>query len=141
MVIAYLKLLLFSSENASVLSRGYLVAVGGINLSRLVKPRQLADGAKAPLPVYVVIGSLGLHREFTAMQQQADKIVQTLKARSLRVTFGRKDLPYMPTCCPAVITPTAEDIPAGPQSKCPPTSSQATVYSSLQALRDVGLNP
>jgi len=27
MVIAYLKLLLFSSENASVLSRGYLVAV------------------------------------------------------------------------------------------------------------------
>mgnify|MGYP003564328597 CR=1 FL=1 len=70
------------------------------------------------------------------MQQQADKIVQTLKAKRLRVTpqrfavyanlLGRYD------------HPTAEDILQDLNQNAP-TSSQATVYSSLQALRDVGL--
>ena len=70
------------------------------------------------------------------MQQQADQIVQTLKSKGLRVTpqrfavyanlLGRAD------------HPTADDI-LNDLNKDAPTSSQATVYSSLQALRDVDL--
>lgn len=70
------------------------------------------------------------------MQQQADQVVQTLKAKGLRVTpqrfavyanlLGRAD------------HPTAEQL-LSDLNQSAPTSSQATVYSSLQALRDVGL--
>ena len=70
------------------------------------------------------------------MQKQADKIVKILKDKGLRVTpqrfavysnlMGRTD------------HPTAEQILIS-LNQDSPTSSQATVYSSLQALRDVGL--
>lgn len=70
------------------------------------------------------------------MEQPVDQVVQTLKAKGLRVTpqrfavyanlLGRTD------------HPTAEQI-LSDLNQGAPTSSQATVYSSLQALRDVGL--
>jgi Fur family peroxide stress response transcriptional regulator len=70
------------------------------------------------------------------MQQQASQIVEQLKSKGLRVTpqrfavyanlLGRAD------------HPTAEDILMD-LNQVAPTSSQATVYSSLQALRDVNL--
>lgn len=70
------------------------------------------------------------------MQQPVDQIVNTLRGKGLRVTpqrfavysnlLGRAD------------HPTAEQI-LGDLNQNAPTSSQATVYSSLQALRDVGL--
>ncbi|MGF1571245.1 MAG: Fur family transcriptional regulator [Nodosilinea sp.] len=70
------------------------------------------------------------------MQPHADEIVRTLKSRGLRVTpqrfavyanlLGRSD------------HPTAEAI-LGDLNQMAPTSSQATVYSSLQALREVDL--
>ncbi|MBD2178683.1 transcriptional repressor [Pseudanabaena sp. FACHB-1998] len=70
------------------------------------------------------------------MQKQADRIVQTLKAKGLRVTPQRF----------AVYTnllmrhdhPTAEQI-LSDLNQDAPTSSQATVYLSLQTLRDAGL--
>jgi Fur family peroxide stress response transcriptional regulator len=70
------------------------------------------------------------------MQQQADKIVQTLKARSLRVTPQR--FAVYANLLSRCDHPTAEDILQDLNQNAP-TSSQATVYSSLQALRDVGL--
>ena len=67
---------------------------------------------------------------------RTNRIVQTLKSRGLRVTpqrfavysnlLGRTD------------HPTAEQILVD-LNRDAPTSSQATVYSSLQALRNVGL--
>ena len=70
------------------------------------------------------------------MKKQADKIVQILKSKGLRVTpqrfavysnlLSRKD------------HPTAEQILTS-LNKNSPTSSQATIYSSLQALKEVGL--
>ncbi|NJL45298.1 MAG: transcriptional repressor, partial [Leptolyngbyaceae cyanobacterium SM2_3_12] len=70
------------------------------------------------------------------MHQEASQIVQTLKSKGLRVTpqrfavyvnlLGRAD------------HPTAEDI-LSDLNQSAPTSSQATVYSSLQALREVNL--
>lgn len=70
------------------------------------------------------------------MQKQADKIVQVLKAKGLRVTpqrfavyanlLGRQD------------HPTAEQI-LKDLNQDSPTSSQATVYLSLQTLGDAGL--
>jgi Fur family transcriptional regulator, peroxide stress response regulator len=70
------------------------------------------------------------------MQQQADRIIHTLKTKGLRVTPQRF----------AVYTnllsrhdhPTAEQILLD-LNQAAPTSSQATVYSSLQALQDAGL--
>ncbi|MEL6224072.1 MAG: Fur family transcriptional regulator [Cyanobacteria bacterium J06627_8] len=70
------------------------------------------------------------------MSLQSEEIVQTLKSKHLRVTpqrfavyanlLGRAD------------HPTAEQILVDLNQDAP-TSSQATIYSSLQALRDVGL--
>ncbi|MEL6853721.1 MAG: Fur family transcriptional regulator [Cyanobacteria bacterium J06606_4] len=70
------------------------------------------------------------------MSQRTEEIIQTLKAKNLRVTpqrfavyanlLGRED------------HPTAEQI-LNDLNKDAPTSSQATLYSSLQALRNVGL--
>ncbi|MEL6158873.1 MAG: Fur family transcriptional regulator [Cyanobacteria bacterium J06554_11] len=70
------------------------------------------------------------------MLQHTEEIIQTLKAKNLRVTpqrfavyanlLGRDD------------HPTAEQI-LSDLNRDAPTSSQATLYSSLQALRDVGL--
>ena len=70
------------------------------------------------------------------MQQKANDIVKTLKTRGLRVTpqrFGvyanllaRRD------------HPTVDQIMRDLNHEAP-TSSQATVYAALQALREVGL--
>ena len=70
------------------------------------------------------------------MSLQSQVIVDTLKAKHLRVTpqrfavfsnlLGRED------------HPTADQL-LKDLNKDAPTSSQATLYSSLQALRDVGL--
>lgn len=70
------------------------------------------------------------------MQQQADQIVQTLKARGLRVTPQR--FAVYANLLSRSDHPTAEDI-LSDLNQDAPTSSQATVYSSLQALRDVDL--
>ena len=70
------------------------------------------------------------------MQQQADQIVQTLKARGLRVTPQR--FAVYSNLLSRCDHPTAEDI-LQDLNQHAPTSSQATVYSSLQALRDVDL--
>ncbi|MBD2497152.1 Fur family transcriptional regulator [Nostoc sp. FACHB-280] len=70
------------------------------------------------------------------MQQKADEIVKTLKGKGLRVTpqrfavyanlLGREDHPTVDQ----ILTSLNQDAP---------TSSQATVYAALQALREVGL--
>ncbi|MEM6449334.1 MAG: Fur family transcriptional regulator [Cyanobacteria bacterium P01_D01_bin.105] len=77
-----------------------------------------------------------LHPDAIKTDTLKEEIIQTLKAKRLRVTpqrfavyanlLGRTD------------HPTAEEI-LNDLNKDAPTSSQATLYSSLQALRDVGL--
>ncbi|MEA5552534.1 Fur family transcriptional regulator [Anabaena cylindrica UHCC 0172] len=70
------------------------------------------------------------------MQEQANAIVQTLKSKGLRVTPQRfavyANLLYRTD------HPTVEQILTD-LNKDFPVSSQATIYSSLQALREVGL--
>lgn len=70
------------------------------------------------------------------MQKQADQIIQTLKSRGLRVTPQR--FAVYSNLLTRMDHPTAEDI-LNDLNQDAPTSSQATVYSSLQALRDAGL--
>ena len=70
------------------------------------------------------------------MQQQADRIVQALKSKALRVTPQR--FAVYTNLLERADHPTAEQILLD-LNQAAPTSSQATVYSSLQALRDVGL--
>jgi Fur family peroxide stress response transcriptional regulator len=70
------------------------------------------------------------------MQQQADQIVKTLKSKGLRVTPQR--FAVYANLLSRSDHPTADDI-LRDLNKEAPTSSQATVYSSLQALRDVDL--
>jgi Fur family peroxide stress response transcriptional regulator len=70
------------------------------------------------------------------MQQQANHIVQTLKSKGLRVTPQR--FAVYATLLERSDHPTADDILMD-LNQAAPTSSQATVYSSLQALRDVNL--
>lgn len=70
------------------------------------------------------------------MEQQADGIVQTLKSRGLRVTPQR--FAVYANLLARTDHPTAEQI-VGDLNQAAPTSSQATVYSSLQTLRDAGL--
>ena len=70
------------------------------------------------------------------MQQQADQIVKTLKAKGLRVTPQR--FAVYSNLLSRCDHPTADDI-LHDLNQDAPTSSQATVYSSLQALRDVDL--
>ncbi|MGK7910238.1 MAG: Fur family transcriptional regulator [Synechococcus sp.] len=65
-----------------------------------------------------------------------DQIVQTLKAKGLRVTPQR--FAVYANLLDRADHPTAEQI-LGDLNRDAPTSSQATVYSSLQALRNVGL--
>lgn len=65
-----------------------------------------------------------------------DQIVQTLKAKGLRVTPQR--FAVYANLLDRTDHPTAEQI-LGDLNRDAPTSSQATVYSSLQALRNVGL--
>jgi len=70
------------------------------------------------------------------MQQHSEDIVQTLKARGLRVTPQR--FAVYANLLHRYDHPTAEDI-LNDLNQDAPTSSQATVYSSLQALREVNL--
>lgn len=70
------------------------------------------------------------------MQQQAGKIVQTLKSKGLRVTPQR--FAVYANLLSRSDHPTVEQI-LNDLNKDAPVSSQATVYSSLQALREVGL--
>jgi Fur family peroxide stress response transcriptional regulator len=70
------------------------------------------------------------------MQQQANEIVQILRSRGLRVTPQRFAV-YANLFCRAD-HPTAEQI-LSDLNRDAPTSSQATVYSSLQALQAAGL--
>ncbi len=70
------------------------------------------------------------------MQQQADAIVQILKSKGLRVTPQR--FAVYANLRSRQDHPTVEQI-LGELNQNAPVSSQATVYSSLQALREVGL--
>ena len=70
------------------------------------------------------------------MQKQADKIVQVLKAKGLRVTPQR--FAVYANLLERQDHPTAEQI-LSDLNQDAPTSSQATVYLSLQTLRDSGL--
>ncbi len=70
------------------------------------------------------------------MQQQASAIVQTLKSRGLRVTPQR--FAVYANLLSRADHPTVEQILTD-LNKDFPVSSQATIYSSLQALREVGL--
>ncbi|MEM9006987.1 MAG: Fur family transcriptional regulator [Cyanobacteria bacterium P01_F01_bin.86] len=70
------------------------------------------------------------------MSQQTEEIVQTLKSKRLRVTPQR--FAVYANLLARSDHPTAEQILKDLNQNAP-TSSQATIYSSLQALRDVGL--
>lgn len=70
------------------------------------------------------------------MSQLADEIVQTLKSRRLRVTPQR--FAVYANLLSRQDHPTAEQL-LKDLNQDGPKSSQATIYSSLQALRDVGL--
>ena len=70
------------------------------------------------------------------MSQRTEEIVQTLKAKRLRVTPQR--FAVYANLLSRSDHPTAEQL-LKDLNQDAPTSSQATIYSSLQALRDVGL--
>lgn len=70
------------------------------------------------------------------MQQQAEAIVKLLKSEGLRVTPQR--FAVYANLLARTDHPTAEQI-LHDLNQNSPTSSQATVYSALQALREVGL--
>jgi Fur family peroxide stress response transcriptional regulator len=70
------------------------------------------------------------------MQPQAEEIIQTLKSEGLRVTPQR--FAVYANLKSRADHPTAEQILSDLNQNAP-TSSQATVYSALQALREVGL--
>jgi len=71
-----------------------------------------------------------------AMQQQAMAMVNLLKSAGLRVTPQR--FAVYANLCDRADHPTAEQI-LSDLNQDSPTSSQATVYSALQALREAGL--
>ncbi len=70
------------------------------------------------------------------MSQQTEEIVKLLKSKKLRVTPQR--FAVYSNLLARTDHPTAEQI-LHDVNKDVPRSSQATIYSSLQALRDVGL--
>ncbi|MEA5534748.1 Fur family transcriptional regulator [Crocosphaera sp. XPORK-15E] len=70
------------------------------------------------------------------MQQEATAIVKRLKKNKLRVTPQR--FAVYANLLARIDHPTAEQI-LSDLNQAAPTSSQATVYSALQALRQVGL--
>ncbi|AUT00107.1 transcriptional repressor [Nostoc sp. CENA543] len=70
------------------------------------------------------------------MQQRADEIIKTLKSKGLRVTPQR--FAVYANLLERTDHPTVEQILTD-LNKDAPTSSQATVYAALQALREVGL--
>ncbi|MEM9162703.1 MAG: Fur family transcriptional regulator [Cyanobacteria bacterium P01_F01_bin.4] len=70
------------------------------------------------------------------MQQATEQVIQILKAKHLRVTPQR--FAVYANLLSRTDHPTADQI-LHDLNRDAPTSSQATVYSSLQALQDVGL--
>ncbi|NES99460.1 MAG: transcriptional repressor [Sphaerospermopsis sp. SIO1G2] len=70
------------------------------------------------------------------MQKEADAIVKTLKSKGLRVTPQR--FAVYANLLSRTDHPTVEQLLTD-LNKDFPVSSQATIYSSLQALREVGL--
>lgn len=70
------------------------------------------------------------------MQKQADRIVQILKSKGLRITPQR--FAVYANLLERQDHPTADQI-LNDLNQDAPTSSQATVYLSLQTLRDAGL--
>ncbi len=70
------------------------------------------------------------------MQHPVDQVIKTLKTKGLRVTPQR--FAVYANLLARADHPTAEQILFDLNQEAP-TSSQATVYSSLQALQDVGL--
>jgi Fur family transcriptional regulator, peroxide stress response regulator len=70
------------------------------------------------------------------MQSQANEIVQILKSKGLRVTPQR--FAVYANLLAREDHPTVEQILAE-LNKDAPTSSQATIYAAIQALREVGL--
>lgn len=70
------------------------------------------------------------------MSQRTEEIVQTLKAKRLRVTPQR--FAVYANLLARADHPTAEQI-LKDLNQDAPISSQATIYNSLQALREVGL--
>ncbi|MEO1093355.1 MAG: Fur family transcriptional regulator [Cyanobacteria bacterium J06638_28] len=70
------------------------------------------------------------------MAKRSEEIVQTLKARHLRVTPQR--FAVYANLLARTDHPTAEQL-LHDLNQDAPISSQATIYTSLQALRDVGL--
>jgi len=70
------------------------------------------------------------------MSTQTEEIIQTLKSKRLRVTPQR--FAVYANLLNRQDHPTAEQI-LKDLNQDAPTSSQATIYSSLQALREVGL--
>ena len=70
------------------------------------------------------------------MHKQADQVVQILKSKGLRVTPQR--FAVYANLLDRADHPTAEQILSDLNQNAP-TSSQATVYLSLQTLRDSGL--
>ena len=70
------------------------------------------------------------------MQAQADAIVQTLKSKRLRVTPQR--FAVYANLLQRQDHPTVEQLHSD-LNKDTPTSSQATIYAALQALRQAGL--
>jgi Fur family peroxide stress response transcriptional regulator len=70
------------------------------------------------------------------MKKEANTIINTLKAKKLRVTPQR--FAVYANLLHRTDHPTAEDILRDLNENAP-TSSQATVYSALQALRQAGL--
>lgn len=70
------------------------------------------------------------------MSQQTEEIVQTLKAKRLRVTPQR--FAVYANLLARTDHPTAEQI-MNDLNQDAPISSQATIYNSLQALREAGL--
>lgn len=77
-----------------------------------------------------------LHGQQMQRSRSTDGIVKLLKSKGLRVTPQR--FAVYANLCDRTDHPTAEQI-LGDLNQDAPTSSQATVYSSLQALRKVGL--
>lgn len=71
-----------------------------------------------------------------AMQKQAEDVVKLLKSKGLRVTPQRFSV--YANLLTRYDHPTADQI-LSDLNRHRPTSSQATVYSALQALREVGL--
>jgi Fur family transcriptional regulator, peroxide stress response regulator len=84
----------------------------------------------------MICGNILLYTSVSAMQQQADEIIHILKGKGLRVTPQR--FAVYANLLTRKDHPTVEQI-LNDLNKDVPTSSQATVYSALQALREVGL--